>query len=265
MAGWTEETVRYLDILAACNICTCVTTLRAMLTTMSMEGCLMSHACMNHVAPQHPSAGCRCYIYRLLVTGLIDEKIFQRQLYKGGLSGVVGDGSGPEGRGAGKPPKQNGGGGFSKEELRKLFSMNVDTDCDTRQVLSVATGGTAQLWTDARTSLDDPVLQAAVDGACVSFAWLEGLRGEGADSATAVGGCSVSTPCLESARAHGDSGGGSGSDAHVDSRESGLGTSEGTTCGSEGTLDLAEAMGLVDSDADDVGGEHARDLVLDSD
>eukprot|EP00892_Ulva_mutabilis_P003145 jgi/Ulvmu1/12831/UM098_0013.1 len=226
-----------------------------------------------------------CYIYRLLVTGLIDEKIFQRQLYKGGLSGVVGDGGSAPAAAGGKSSKQKGGGGFSKDELRKLFSMNEETDCDTRDVLSAASGG-GQVWRDCRGSLADPVLDAVVEGGCVSFAWLEGARGDGAEAVMAAAGRTLDTPCEKAAWAVGGSGasdaesdgedhseGGGGSGGGEEEREMGAGLPGRDEWGgaspggdSAGTQDFAEALALVDSsDSDDAAPEHARDLMLDSD
>lgn len=203
------------------------------------------------------------------MTGLIDEKIFQRQLYKGGLSGVVGDGGGPDRAAAVTASKQNGGRGFSKDELRRLFSVNEDTDCDTRDVLCAACEDAARAWTDARAVLKDPVLQAAAEGAQVSFAWLEGVRGEGADTVVAAAGCGAPSPTHRPDTALDSDGDGDGSGWGSDGHGAVPG---GVTCssaddgrGSQCTGDLAQALQLVDSDADDVACLHARDLVLDSD
>eukprot|EP01117_Protostelium_nocturnum_P012146 TRINITY_DN4455_c0_g2_i2.p1 TRINITY_DN4455_c0_g2~~TRINITY_DN4455_c0_g2_i2.p1 ORF type:complete len:842 (-),score=232.18 TRINITY_DN4455_c0_g2_i2:126-2303(-) len=64
------------------------------------------------------------FIYRLLSTGTIDEKIFQRQITKQGLSNSVVDGKANEKKAH-----------FTKEELRDLFSYNSDTICDTHDLL----------------------------------------------------------------------------------------------------------------------------------
>ena len=53
------------------------------------------------------------YIYRLLTTGTIEEKMYQRQISKQGLSGVVVD------------AKTNGKMHFSPDELRDLFRYVV--------------------------------------------------------------------------------------------------------------------------------------------
>eukprot|EP00066_Takifugu_rubripes_P023463 XP_011612729.1 PREDICTED: DNA repair and recombination protein RAD54-like isoform X1 [Takifugu rubripes] len=60
-----------------------------------------------------------CYIYRLLATGTIEEKILQRQAHKKALSSCVVD------------EEQNVERHFSLGELRELFSLNEDTVSDT--------------------------------------------------------------------------------------------------------------------------------------
>ncbi|XP_069125702.1 DNA repair and recombination protein RAD54B-like [Argopecten irradians] len=64
------------------------------------------------------------HIYRLLTTGSIEEKIYQRQITKQGLSGAVMESK------AGKSDVQ-----FSREDLKDLFSLNVNTLCDTHELL----------------------------------------------------------------------------------------------------------------------------------
>ena len=61
----------------------------------------------------------KCYLYRFLATGTIEEKVFQRQLSKESLQNVV-NGSGELEQAV-----------MSKEELRKLFSLDCTTHSDT--------------------------------------------------------------------------------------------------------------------------------------
>uniref|UniRef100_A0A8C1JX16 DNA repair and recombination protein RAD54-like n=1 Tax=Cyprinus carpio TaxID=7962 RepID=A0A8C1JX16_CYPCA len=115
-----------------------------------------------------------CYIYRLLSTGTIEEKILQRQAHKKALSSCVVD------------EEQDVERHFSLGELRELFSLNEDTVSDThdrfrcrrcvnsRQVRAPPDDSdcTSDLsnWhhcSDKR-GLKDPVLQASWDAA-VSF------------------------------------------------------------------------------------------------
>ncbi|KAI9145365.1 P-loop containing nucleoside triphosphate hydrolase protein, partial [Paraphysoderma sedebokerense] len=60
------------------------------------------------------------HIYRFLTTGTIEEKIFQRQLSKQSLSAqVLGD------WGASTEASTQ----FTKEELKRIFQLNIDTNC----------------------------------------------------------------------------------------------------------------------------------------
>ena len=69
-----------------------------------------------------------CYIYRMLLAGSIDEKIYQRQLAKMGLSDtLIGEGS--------------SGDSFSQEDLRDIFTLTEDTKCLTHDLLDCACGG----------------------------------------------------------------------------------------------------------------------------
>ena len=71
----------------------------------------------------------KCYLYRLLATGSIEEKVFQRQLSKESLQNVV--------NGEGVLEQAS----MSKEELRKLFTLDGDTASDTHDNLA---GGCAK-------------------------------------------------------------------------------------------------------------------------
>ncbi|XP_054841779.1 DNA repair and recombination protein RAD54B [Eublepharis macularius] len=64
------------------------------------------------------------HIYRLLTTGTIEEKIYQRQICKQGLSGAVVDFS-----------KGSEHIRFSVEELRNLFILHEDSQCVTHDLL----------------------------------------------------------------------------------------------------------------------------------
>jgi DNA repair and recombination RAD54-like protein len=59
------------------------------------------------------------FIYRLIATGTIEEKIFQRQSHKQSLSSCVVDESTDTER------------HFSLADLRQLFMYNGETKCDT--------------------------------------------------------------------------------------------------------------------------------------
>ncbi|XP_043200083.1 DNA repair and recombination protein RAD54B-like [Amphibalanus amphitrite] len=63
-------------------------------------------------------------VYRLLTAGTIEEKIYQRQISKQGLSAAVVDAG------------QRSAAHFSRDELRDLFSLDDGVDCSTHDLLS---------------------------------------------------------------------------------------------------------------------------------
>ncbi|EMC92195.1 hypothetical protein BAUCODRAFT_569497 [Baudoinia panamericana UAMH 10762] len=73
-----------------------------------------------------------CFIYRLVTQGALDEKIFQRQVSKTGLADSIVDG-------------KSGVSGFTREELRDLFSLDEDLDCQTHKLLGCSCGGNGTL------------------------------------------------------------------------------------------------------------------------
>ncbi|KAL6050256.1 DNA repair and recombination protein RAD54B [Balamuthia mandrillaris] len=68
------------------------------------------------------------YIYRMLSTGTIEEKIYQRQITKQALSASVVD--------AKQKSQQQSKPQFTLEELRDLFRLRLDTPCDTHDLLN---------------------------------------------------------------------------------------------------------------------------------
>ncbi|CAD7701124.1 unnamed protein product [Ostreobium quekettii] len=86
------------------------------------------------------------YVYRFLSTGTIEEKVFQRQLSKEGLQGVVGKSGQAEAS------------MMSAEELRNLFSLNLNTVSDTYDSLCQADKPEPQ---EEGTSLDDDPMGVA--------------------------------------------------------------------------------------------------------
>ncbi|KAK9348113.1 SNF2 family N-terminal domain-containing protein [Lipomyces starkeyi] len=71
------------------------------------------------------------YIYRLLTTGCIDEKIFQRQLTKMGLADNLMDGKADSSENS-----------FTMSELRDIFTIYEDTPCHTHDLLECNCDGT---------------------------------------------------------------------------------------------------------------------------
>jgi len=76
------------------------------------------------------------YVYRLLAAGSIEEKIFQRQVNKQGLTGAVVDAK----AGDNQMPA------FDAEQLRRLFRLDERTLCETHELLDChcITGSSSQ-------------------------------------------------------------------------------------------------------------------------
>lgn len=72
----------------------------------------------------------QCYIYRIMTTGCIDEKIFQRQLMKNNLSSTFLD----------NESKRNDN-VFDEFEMKKLFEIDYTTRCNTHDLLDCDCGG----------------------------------------------------------------------------------------------------------------------------
>uniref|UniRef100_A0A8C9W0J3 RAD54 homolog B n=1 Tax=Scleropages formosus TaxID=113540 RepID=A0A8C9W0J3_SCLFO len=83
------------------------------------------------------------HIYRLLTTGTIEEKIYQRQVSKQGLSGAVVDSS-----------KRAEHSSFPAEELKDLFTLHEGSECVTHDLLGCCcTGdGSAPGWAPVSSS-----------------------------------------------------------------------------------------------------------------
>lgn len=73
-----------------------------------------------------------CFIYRMLTQGALDEKIFQRQVSKTGLADSIVDG-------------KSGASGFTREELRDLFTLDEGLGCQTHKLLGCKCGGNGML------------------------------------------------------------------------------------------------------------------------
>lgn len=77
-----------------------------------------------------------CRIYRLLVQGALDEKVYQRQITKQGLADAVVD-------------NKASSAAFTAEELRDLFTLDEREHCQTHTLLSCDCGGTGDLAAEA--------------------------------------------------------------------------------------------------------------------
>ena len=69
-----------------------------------------------------------CFIYRFVMAGGIDEKIWQRQITKLGLASNIME-------------QKGGGNSFTKEELRDLFRLDESPSCQTHDLLGCKCGG----------------------------------------------------------------------------------------------------------------------------
>ncbi|KAK6524845.1 helicase [Arthrobotrys megalospora] len=72
------------------------------------------------------------YIYRMITTGCIDEKIYQRQITKQGLADSVMD-------------QKAGGSNFTSAELKDLFRLDTETVCNTHDLLGCECGEIGEL------------------------------------------------------------------------------------------------------------------------
>eukprot|EP01027_Heterolobosea_sp_BB2_P019399 GEZU01027234.1.p1 GENE.GEZU01027234.1~~GEZU01027234.1.p1 ORF type:complete len:587 (-),score=165.81 GEZU01027234.1:83-1843(-) len=91
----------------------------------------------------------KVFIYRLMSTGTIEEKIFQRQIVKEGLSKTV-------------MSQKSLGAAFSKDELRALFKLRDDVRCETYLAEAENMDETA-MW-DAVKVEDDALYRTVVEG-----------------------------------------------------------------------------------------------------
>jgi SNF2 family DNA or RNA helicase len=85
----------------------------------------------------------KVFIYRLLSTGTIEEKVYQRQVSKQGLSANVVDMQ--------DDSKQH----FTSDDLRALFNFNAQTVCDTHDLLGCKCQAAVDPKVAARTSTGD--------------------------------------------------------------------------------------------------------------
>lgn len=70
----------------------------------------------------------KCVIYRFLMAGGMDEKIWQRQVTKLGLASKIMD-------------QKGGSSSFTKEELKDLFRLDTELSCQTHDLLGCTCGG----------------------------------------------------------------------------------------------------------------------------
>ncbi|KAL3471451.1 SNF2 family N-terminal domain-containing protein [Aspergillus californicus] len=90
-----------------------------------------------------------CHIYRILLQGSLEEKIWQRQVTKIGLADSVME-------------QKKSVAQFSRNELKDLFRLDVESKCQTHDLLACACGGRG--YTSPLTDVDDtPVDDLSVE------------------------------------------------------------------------------------------------------
>jgi DNA repair and recombination protein RAD54B len=85
-----------------------------------------------------------CRIYRLLLKGSLEEKIWQRQVTKIGLADSV-------------MVQKKGASQFSREELRDLFRLDEDSQCQTHDLMQCKCGGRGEIPDDGLSTIESDV------------------------------------------------------------------------------------------------------------
>lgn len=99
-----------------------------------------------------------CYIYRLVTTGCIDEKILQRQLMKYSLSSKFLDDSNNGSGKAGNKKDSNNDDLFDKGDLKDLFTVLTDTNSNTHDLICACTGEDEETNMNDMTENDDNLI-----------------------------------------------------------------------------------------------------------
>ncbi|OXV07750.1 hypothetical protein Egran_04485 [Elaphomyces granulatus] len=91
-----------------------------------------------------------CRIYRIMLKGGLEEKIWQRQVTKIGLADSVVE-------------KKGGVAQFSREELRDLFRLDEDDNCQTHELIGCKCGGLGQVEIKSTKDQDDNTISNKSD------------------------------------------------------------------------------------------------------
>ena len=86
-----------------------------------------------------------CKIYRFLVKGGLEERIWQRQVVKRGLADSILEGGGGAGGSGGGGSSKNGVAQFSVEELRDLFRLDESEGLRTHELIGCLCGGSGNV------------------------------------------------------------------------------------------------------------------------
>lgn len=99
-----------------------------------------------------------CKIYRFLVKGALEERIWQRQVVKRGLADSVMDLGGGAAVGGGGGGGKKGVAAFSREELRDLFSLDESECLRTHELIGCLCGGKGTTTGNvAKDALSNPI------------------------------------------------------------------------------------------------------------
>ncbi|KAI4144539.1 MAG: hypothetical protein L6R39_004134 [Caloplaca ligustica] len=110
-----------------------------------------------------------CFIYRFLMAGGIDEKIWQRQVVKLGLAGSLMD-------------RKEETSSFTREDLKDLFRLDETSTCQTHELIGCPCGGRGADFIDIDDLPDADVLPGIP--ALVDASGVEGEREEKTKAAT---------------------------------------------------------------------------------
>jgi DNA repair and recombination protein RAD54B len=107
-----------------------------------------------------------CKIYRFLVKGGLEERIWQRQVVKRGLADSILEGGGSSGGGDGG--SKHGVAQFSKEELRDLFRLDEKEGLRTHELIGCLCGGAGNAADSADTRQENEDKPYFIDNSVAS-------------------------------------------------------------------------------------------------
>jgi DNA repair and recombination protein RAD54B len=115
------------------------------------------------------------HVYRLITTGCMEEKVYQRQRAKGDVAAATVGVDAGNNKASTSKVRAGQRGQFSRDELRQLFTVRTDTRCDTADMLAAA----GETFEDCSGAQDlDPPLVAAVAAGHISFVHVERRKGQ---------------------------------------------------------------------------------------
>jgi len=109
-----------------------------------------------------------CKIYRFLVKGCLEERIWQRQVVKRGLADSILEGGGGAGGSGGGGSSKNGVAQFSVEELRDLFRLDESEGLRTHELIGCLCGGSGNAADSTASKQEDEDQPYFVDDSVAS-------------------------------------------------------------------------------------------------